>query len=159
MNEKTALVQMLDDSRGRLRSRIAGLDTRLEIYPGWRIKEIIDHLTAWDEVVVSTLHAIAAGAEAPTPALDGIDAYNAKAVEQRKAISYEQSLLDWDNARQALINSIMEFPDELIGVSFTTPWGEPGTIRQIVEIWVEHEDYHSQEIGMFRAKRRFPLTR
>lgn len=40
-----------------MRTAIEGLDLHVEIYPGWTLKEVLAHITGWDDAAIASLHA------------------------------------------------------------------------------------------------------
>ena len=66
MDEKAKLIQQLDEARAKMRAVLEGIDTRVEIYPTWTIKEVLAHIAGWDDVSASSLRLHAGGpGEAP----------------------------------------------------------------------------------------------
>ena len=57
MDERTHLLTDLDEARQRMRTAIEGLDLHVEIYPGWTLKEVLAHITGWDDAAIASLHA------------------------------------------------------------------------------------------------------
>jgi Mycothiol maleylpyruvate isomerase N-terminal domain. len=55
--EKKVLLQLMEDTRLRIESLIPKIDTQLEIYPGWTIREVMEHVAGWDDAAIATLRA------------------------------------------------------------------------------------------------------
>ncbi len=146
MEEKTRLIQQLDQARETMRALLAKISTQTEIYPPWTIKHVLAHITGWDDATTSSLRAHAGGEEPATPAVRGIDFYNAQSVATRDALSYEQIVKEWELAREQFKAAINEMPAELFGKPLLFPWGQTGTIAQVVAIFVDHEKEHAREI-------------
>ena len=45
MDEKTHLIQQLDEARAKMRAVLVDIDLRMEIYPGWTIKHVLAYLS------------------------------------------------------------------------------------------------------------------
>jgi hypothetical protein len=146
MEEKTRLIQRLDQAREKMQAVLADVDTQTEIYPTWTIKHVLAHITGWDDATTSSLRAHAGGEEPATPAARGIDFYNAQSVATREALSYEQIVKEWKLAREQLKAAINEMPAEIFGEPLLFPWGATGTIAQVVAIFAGHEEEHAREI-------------
>ena len=127
MEEKSRLIEQLDQARQALKDVLTGLDPHTEIYPGWTLEELYAHLAGWDEAVTASLHAHAVGNEPGTPAVRGIDYYNAESVATREPLSLEQTLKECDLAREQLKAAILELPAEKLKEPLVFPWGDIGS--------------------------------
>jgi hypothetical protein len=146
MDEPIRLIQQLDQSRERLRAAVARMDTRIEIYPGWTAKQLLAHICGWDEATMASLRAHARGIEPAVPAAQGIDPYNAESVETREALSYEQTVKEWELTREQLKAVLLEMPQEKFEQPLVVPWGPTSSVARLVNVFVEHEREHAEEI-------------
>ncbi|MFL7791975.1 MAG: maleylpyruvate isomerase N-terminal domain-containing protein [Anaerolineae bacterium] len=144
--EKERLMQQLDQARETMRALLAELDIQIEFYPGWRAKHLLAHIAGWDDAAASSLRAHAGGREPATPAVQGIDFYNAESVATRETLTYEHIVQEWELAREQLKVAILEMPDDLLDKPLLLPWGSTGTVAQIVAIFASHEKEHAEEI-------------
>ena len=55
------LVNEIDQIRGEMDSVVQKVDPKLEICPGWTIKEAVGHITAWEIVIHKAIQAFQAG--------------------------------------------------------------------------------------------------
>jgi len=147
MDEKERYVKLLEDSHAAMRALLDVVDKDIEIYPTWTIKEILDHLTGWDELSETALRAYAVGEDVGTPAARGIDYYNLQSVATRESLSYEHSVKEWELARQGFIAALQALPEDKMTETFNFPWGHSGTIKQFVGIFIHHNFTHAEEIG------------
>jgi hypothetical protein len=152
MEERTRLIQQLDKAHAEMQAVLAGIDRRMEIYPGWTIQEMLAHLTGWDEAVATSLHAHAVGNEPGTPAVRGIDFYNAQSVATREALRYEQTLAEWELARDQLKAVLNELPPAKFQEPLIFPWGPTGSVARLIAIFVDHEKEHAEEIQRLVAQ-------
>ena len=143
---KAELIQALTDSRAAIHAALKATDTEIKIYPSWKIKELIDHLTGWDDLVVTTLEAYHANQEAPQITITSIDQFNAESVATRLPLSYEHSWREWETTRQRLHQILQALPTELFTTEFQYPWGAAGTVTAFVQIFIEHEFEHAHDI-------------
>jgi hypothetical protein len=151
--DKLQLIEHLDQARQELKAVLAGLDSHTEVYPGWTLKELYAHLAGWDEAVTASLHAHAVRNEPGTPAVRGIDYYNAESVATRQALSLEQVSKECDLAREQLRAAILALPAERMQEPLVFPWGETGSVEQLIRVFVHHDRLeHAKEIREFRAR-------
>ena len=152
MEEKTRLIQQLDAARVKMRAELADIDQQVEIYPGWTIKHVLAHIAGWDDATIASLRAHAGGEEPGTPATEGIDAYNEASVATRDPLSYDRIAKEWELARDQLKAAIKDMPPEKFDEPLLFPWGETGTVAQIVGIFAHHENGHAEEIRQLKAQ-------
>lgn len=146
MEKRDQLVQDLDDARAQMAGVLAGIDTTMELYPGWTIKHVLAHITGWDEATIDSLKAHAQGTESSVPAYRGIDDYNAKSVETRELLSYGRVYREWEKVREELKDVLRTMPPEKFSQDLLFPWSERGAIDNVIRILVHHEKEHAQEI-------------
>jgi uncharacterized protein (TIGR03083 family) len=158
MENKTTLIQALDEARQKMRAELPDLDPQMPIYPGWTIKQLLAHLTGWDEATTAALHAHTVGNEPGTPAVRGINHYNAQSVVTREALSYDHIVKEWELARDQLKAALLAVPDEKIAEPLVFPWGPTGVIRNLVAIFVDHEIEHAKELQDLKAQYRPPAA-
>ncbi len=140
------MVAKMERSRGHLNATLDKVASQAEIYPTWKVKQVLDHITGWDELVYSSFAAYKNG---DVPALmveDGIDPFNASSVARRKDLTLEQSRLEYDAARQRVIQQLRQLPAAMLTQKYPAPWGGLCTISSIVRIFVSHEQEHAQHI-------------
>jgi hypothetical protein len=150
--KRQRLIQQLDQARDRLQTLLANIDTEREIYPGWTIKHVLAHIAGWDDATIASLRAHVKGDQPGTPAVRGIDYYNAQSVATREALSYEQVIREWELARDELKTIIQEMPEDKLAEPLLFPWGQTGTIAQIIAIFASHETEHAEEIEKIIAQ-------
>jgi len=151
-DEKAQLIQRLDHARDTVRGLLADIDTQMTIYPGWTIKQLIAHLTGWDAAAAASVHAHAVGDEPATPAVEGIDPYNAVSVATREALSFEQTVQEWELAREQLKAVIRDLSVQKFVEPLLFPWGRTGSVAQLLAIFYEHEEEHVEEIHQHLAQ-------
>ncbi len=153
MDEREELIQELDQSRGVLLELLSGIPADSEIYSGWTLRQFYAHLTGWDAVVTASLREHAAGRSPAAPVLNGIDAYNAESIHTRETLDDEHILKEWEQAREELKAAIRDVPPERLNVPLLFPWGRTGSVRQLVEVLVEHEgEEHASELRTRKAR-------
>ncbi|MGB8982381.1 MAG: DinB family protein [Anaerolineales bacterium] len=152
MSDRHTYIQRLQAARAEMREIVRHAQSNPTIYEPWRMKEVLDHITGWDDAVIASIRSLLAGEPPATPAARGIDVYNAETVSSREAIPYEVTQREWETSREVLANLILEMTEEQLHTRFVTPWGQYATMEELVEIFVEHEETHAKEIRTILEK-------
>jgi hypothetical protein len=140
------MVAKMEQARAQLNNALDSVAPQSEIYPTWKVKQVMDHIAGWDELVYSSLQAYKDGVSPKPMVEDGIDPFNAASVAARKDLSVQQSRLAYDAARQRVIQLMHVLPSEMLTQKYPAPWGGLCTISSIVRIFVSHEQEHAQHI-------------
>src|SRR5512145_1038327 len=145
MSDKATYLKRYENARAEMREIVKLAQGNQTIYQPWRMKEVLDHITGWDDAVIASIKSFLAGDIPATPASRGIDAYNVETVTSREAIPYEVTQREWEASRAELLGLMQKMTDEQLHTSFVFPWGDEGTIEDLVEIFTEHEETHAKE--------------
>lgn len=148
MTDTESLIQKLDLAHARLRKLVGIARQDVAIYPNWRIKEFIDHLTGWDDAMISTMSAHLEGRQIPMIAMCSLDEYNQQSVIKRSKLDLDHSLLEWGSTRQEVIRLLSSYPPEKTVEVFTFPWGQKGDLTTFVNIFIYHEHEHADEVSV-----------
>lgn len=154
MSDRDTYIQRYETARAEMREIVELAQGNPTIYQPWRMKEVLDHITGWDDAVIASIQSFLAGEVPATPASRGIDAYNAETVASRESIPYEVTRREWEASRAELLNLMRKMTDEQLHIPFALPWGQRGTIEDLVEIFTEHEETHAKEIREIIEKAR-----
>lgn len=146
MDEKESLINALEHSRAAIQTLLDVIDKNRKIYPLWTVREIVAHISGWDDAVITSIRAHVAGQEPGTPAARGIDYYNEQTVSTREGLDYDHIYREFVKTRQDLIALIKTMPVEKIHERFVLPWGETGRVEDIVRIFTEHEEEHAADL-------------
>lgn len=144
--QRSFLIQRLKEKREELKSFAEKAPPGKEIYEGWSIKELLAHLSGWDDAIVEALQAHSGGEPVSTTVSRGVNAYNAKTVHTREALSLEQVMKEWEATSELVYQGLDELPNEKFNQPLTFPWGEPGTVAYLIEIFVEHDEHHARHL-------------
>lgn len=117
--DKYQLLKRLDRAWGAFKASYEGLSESELLEPGvmetWSIKDIIAHVTWWEEESLTHLPSILAGEKPPKySTYGGIDAFNARKHEQKKNLSLSTVLQQRDETHQRLIDFIQQAPEDQI---------------------------------------------
>ncbi|HET9910827.1 MAG TPA: ClbS/DfsB family four-helix bundle protein [Anaerolineales bacterium] len=146
MSDRDTFIQRLTTARAEIREIVKLARDNPTIYAPWRMKEVLDHITGWDDAIIASIRSMLSGEIPATPAARGLDAYNAETVSSRETIPYEVSQRECEASRAVLLDLIQKMTEEQLHASFVLPWGAHGSIETLVEIFTEHEETHAKEI-------------
>lgn len=113
--------QRLATAWGALVETYAGLAEAELLQPGatgtWSVRDIIAHVTWWEEEALTHLPLIVAGGRPPRYSVTygGIDAFNARMTEQRKALSLAEVFQHRDDVHARLIAYLESVPEDQLG--------------------------------------------
>jgi hypothetical protein len=115
--DKEQLLKRLDKAWEALQESYAGLSDAELLVPGvtgtWSIKDIIAHVSWWEEEALKHLPLILAGGRPSRYSVTygGIDAFNAKMTEQRKDLALADVLRQRDDTHRRLVALIASAPE------------------------------------------------
>ena len=138
----TVLLAEIDQVRTDMGNVVQEIDTKLMIYPGWTIKELIAHITAWEIVIHKAFQAYMAGDPPYFLREQDFDIFNEDAVDFRATWSMEQVLQEWKDVRENLTKTIHKLKETDLPVEMVLPWGSDRTVAELIEIIGEHEGEH-----------------
>ena len=116
--DRQDLLKRLDKAWNLFRESYAGLSESQLIQSGvtgnWSVKDIIAHVTWWEEETLKHLPLIVNGVRPPrySAKYGGIDAFNAMMTEQKKTLSFSDVLRQQDETHRRLIVYIQSLPEE-----------------------------------------------
>ncbi len=139
------LLAEIDQVRTNMGNVVQEIDTKLMIYPGWTIKEMIAHITAWEIVIHKALQAYMAGDPPYFLREQDFDIFNEQAVDFRASWSMEQVLQEWKDVREDLKKTIHKLKETDLTVEMVLPWGSERTVAELIEIIGEHEGEHMDD--------------
>ena len=123
-NDRQELFDDMVKSRQEMQALLDDLADDLEIYENWTRKEVIAHLTGWEDATLNAARSHLSHSNlSPLTAYRGIDIYNEQSVRERLELSYEQISREWNLARQNLIELMQEMTPEQYTEKITLPWG------------------------------------
>jgi hypothetical protein len=146
MTLNETLAQRLETSRAQMVAHLDEIDKNRKIYPLWTVREIVAHLSGWDDATIGFIRAIVAGETPATPAMRGMNVYNAETVATREGLSYDHIYREYIATRSVLLDLIRTMPEEKITEKFVLPWGGEGTLMDIINIFGPHEEVHAEDV-------------
>jgi hypothetical protein len=112
------LLKKLDKAWLEIKESYAGLSDSQLTEPGvtgnWSVKDILAHVTTWEEEALKYLPLIVKGGRPPRYSVKygGIDAFNAQMMEQKRDLSLADVLEQLDETHRRLIAYIQSAPEE-----------------------------------------------
>jgi hypothetical protein len=116
--DRQKLLKQLDKAWTAFKESYAGLSESQMTEPGvtgnWSVKDIIAHVTWWEEEALKHLPLIIKGGKPPrySTKYGGIDAFNAQMTEQKQGLSLSDVLAQMDEIHRRLVAYIQSVPEE-----------------------------------------------
>jgi hypothetical protein len=146
---KRALLQQLDRAWTDFKSSYAGLSNEALLEPGvtraWSVRDIIAHVTTWEEEALKHLPALLEGGRPPrySTAYGGIDAFNALMTAKKKDLSLDEVFRQQEDVHRRLVAWIVQAPEDQLG-------GETRVRRRIRLDAYGHYPKHAAAIRAWR---------
>jgi DinB family protein len=115
---------------------------------GWSVRDIIAHVTWWEEEALTHLPLVLAGGRPPrySEMYGGIDAFNARMTEQGKALSLTEVLRQRDDVHRRLLSYLERVPDDQLA-------SETRFRRRLRLDTYGHYPKHARAIREWRARK------
>ena len=115
--KKHQLLKQLEKAWTTLKESYAGLSDSQLMEPGimgdWSVKDILAHVTTWEEEALKYLPLILTGGRPPRYIqFGGIDAFNAQMAEQKRNITLSDVLRQLDETHLRLLDYLQSVPEE-----------------------------------------------
>lgn len=147
MDKREELAARLERSRASMLIHLDEIDRNRKIYPLWTVREILAHLSGWDDATISFIRAILDGDQPGlTLAAQGIDVYNAQTISTREGLDYNHIYHEYLETRRILLELIRRMPEEQVTQPYVLPWGGYGTLVDMVNIFAPHEEEHAEDL-------------
>jgi len=115
--KKYQLLKKLEEAWAAIKESYAGLsDSQLmepDVIGDWSVKDILGHVTTWEEEALKYLPLILNGGRPPRyTQFGGIDAFNAQMAEQKRDMTLSDVLRQLDETHRRLIDYLQNVPEE-----------------------------------------------
>jgi hypothetical protein len=150
--DRQQLLKRLDKEWAALKESYAGLSDSQLTKPGvtanWSVKDILAHVTTWEEEALTYLPLILRGGRPPRYSIQygGIDAFNAQMTEQKRGLSLSDVLRQLEDTHRRLSDYVQRAPEE----PFTR---ETGFRRRLRLDTYSHYPKHAKAIREWREQR------
>src|SRR5438132_14060048 len=118
--DRTQLLKRLDTAWIAFKESYAGLSEAKILEPGvtkaWSVRDIIAHVTTWEEEALKHLPAIREGRRPPRYSVTygGIDAFNALMTTKKAGLSLAEVFQQQQTIHQRIVDAIAAAPEELL---------------------------------------------
>jgi hypothetical protein len=146
MEKREEILDLLEKSHAAIMAQLDEVDKQRKIYPLWTIREIIAHLSGWDDAIIGFVNALIKGETPPIPAPRGPNVYNEETVSTREGLSYDHIVREYVDTRSKLLNLVRQLPNEMVTQKSVLPWGEEGSLEDIFRIFGPHEMEHAMDV-------------
>jgi hypothetical protein len=146
MGKREEILETLEKSHTVMMAQLLEVDKQRKIYPLWTIREIIAHLSGWDDAMIGFVNALLTGKTPPTPAPRGVEVYNEETVSTREGLSYSHIVREYIETRAKLIDLARQMTEEMVVQKSVLPWGGEGSLLDIVEVFGPHELEHATDV-------------
>ena len=144
--DRDFLLLRFDETRIKIEELLPEIDPQKEIYPGWTIRDVLAHMTGWDDATIDSLRSHVVERPLNIPSILSLDEYNALTVSSRKDLDYDRILKEWRLTRQVLRTIIEQLPEGKFHSPVIVPWGEKVSVTYLVDMFHVHEEEHVQDI-------------
>src|SRR5919198_3963569 len=116
--EREQLLKHLDKAWAAIKESYAGLSDSQLTEPGvtghWSVKDILAHVTTWEEEALQYLPLIIKGGRPPRYSIKygGINGFNAQMTAQKRGLSLSDVLRQLDETHRRLIDYVQSVPEE-----------------------------------------------
>ncbi len=116
--EKQQLMNKLEQAWESFKESYAGLSDEQLVEPGvtenWSVKDIIAHVSGWEEEALKYLPGILQGIRPPRYSVvyGGIDAFNAQTIERKRSLPLSEVRKQLDETHYRLVEYIQSVPEE-----------------------------------------------
>ncbi len=115
--KKQQVFQKLEQAWTALKEFYAGLSDAQLMEPGvmdvWSVKDILAHVTTWEEEALKYLPLILTGGRLPRYIQSGgIDAFDAQMAEQKRDMAFSEVLRQLEETHRRLLDYLHSLPEE-----------------------------------------------
>ncbi len=116
--DRRKLLKRLDSAWREFKESYAGLPDGQLLEPGvtgaWSVRDILAHVTTWEEEALKHLPLILKGAQPPRYSVvyGGIDAFNARMTALKRSLSLSEVLKQLDETHRRLVRYIENAPED-----------------------------------------------
>ena len=145
--DRIFLLHRMDETRSKIEKLLPEIDPSKEIYPGWTIKDMLAHMTGWDDATIDSLRAHVVDRPPSLDAIRSMDEYNLRTVTSRQDLDYDHILKEWRLTRQVLRTIIEQMPEDKFFSPVIVPWGDKATVTYLVDMFRDHEEEHTADMA------------
>jgi uncharacterized protein (TIGR03083 family) len=155
--DQEELCQRLERSHSQWEDLLPHINPAQELYPGWTIRQLLAHLTGWDENTIATLTALQSPEAPEAPGTYDFDEFNAHTVSSRQALDLTAVIQEWRGTRERLVTLLREMSDETYSKTLVASWGEHLSVPGLIQVFIGHEASHARDIQQWLRNPSRPL--
>ena len=146
--EHARLVRALTDAFDEAQATLSTADVERVVYidSGWKVKDLVAHVSAWEAEMLRSLQAYVEGSEYQVDGFTDDDAQNAIFYAQRKDVPFETLQEQWTHTRDTLKSLIANLTDTQLEGEMLFPWHERGKPGSMIGSTVGHQNEHLARI-------------
>jgi uncharacterized damage-inducible protein DinB len=118
----------------------------------WTIKDLLGHITAWEDACLIPLERFAEGGLFQSEVIPDHDVWNAAQASRRGEQSLAEILKEMNDVRQGLMAAVDRLNEAQWSQSVVLPWGEEATIANMLSGLAWHEEEHTKSIWSERRR-------
>jgi DinB superfamily len=146
--QRTGTYRLLTQNREELNSAIEGLPADKMLVPvidDWSVKDILTHITSWDELLLPDIYRLARGRVAGLACnvQEANDKWNDLLMSVRGHFPLDQVLAEFVETRYALLKALDEIPDDQF---------DSGYIPGNCQVTAFHDWEHARDIRAWRDR-------
>ncbi|MBC7265065.1 MAG: ClbS/DfsB family four-helix bundle protein [Chloroflexi bacterium] len=156
---KAELIAAMNENSAALLKVVEGLEESERRMPGavgqWSVHDVVGHIGYWDgEALKAFPNFFETGCEPYCFEIkEGeLDHWNDRAVQERRAWSWERVLEEFFTVRGRTMALLDEINDEDLKREGTYPWSQVGPLGKLILIDLDHEREHIEALRKWRAK-------
>ena len=149
----------LAKSRQALHQAIEGLSaeemTQVQVEGVWTVKDVIGHITSWEEAVLRPLRRYADGNPFGTDVIKDYLAWNDEQAALKQDVPLDAILDKATAIREELVATANRLSAEQWEQDVPFPWGGTGTVAKALRGLKEHEMEHVRAVRRWRGEQGF----
>jgi uncharacterized damage-inducible protein DinB len=153
MTKEEALAR-LAESRRALHQAIEGLSkeemTQVQVEGVWTIKDLLGHITSWEETCLEPLRHYADGGPFEVQVIEDYLAWNDEQATRKRDIPLEAILDELATIRQGLVEAASRLSARQWEQRVPFSWGGEGTIADVLDVFHQHELEHLRHIQQWQ---------
>ena len=142
-------LQQFAQSRQAIRDTLAKLSpeelTQPQVEGVWTVKDILGHLTSWEEVCLIPLRGFAQCGNFQSEVIEE-STWNDRQAARKQAIPLPEIIAEWEKIHAEFVDTLQKLPENLWQQQISLPWWEKGNCFTMVNGLAWHEGEHLQFI-------------
>jgi uncharacterized damage-inducible protein DinB len=154
MMTREETLERLAESRRALHQAIQGLGeeemTQVQVEGVWTIKDVLGHITCWEETCLEPLRRYADGGPFEVEVIRDYLAWNDEQAACKRDVPLDVILDELATVRQGLVDAARRLSADQWKQRVTFPWGSAGTVAEGLDGLRVHELEHVHAIQQWR---------